>query len=97
MAVQLIAWPYDTNSLETRPHFSNNGPQINMNNCVDPLALGRLPTKFDLLPTTKLGLATVWRNKPKQADRCELFINTYNLLFNCQNISNPIWFSYQHD
>ena len=29
-----------------------------MNNFVDLLALGRLPTKFDLLPTTKFGLAT---------------------------------------
>ena len=43
--ILLIAWPHNINSLETLPHLSN-------------LALGRLPTKFDLLPTTKTGLAT---------------------------------------
>ena len=56
-AIQLIAWHHDTNSLGTWPHFSNNGPIIK-NNFFDPLALGRLPTNLDLLPTTKNGLAT---------------------------------------
>ena len=54
-AIQLIAWPHITNSLGTWPHFSNNGAIIFFY-FFDPL--GRLLTNLDLLPTTKIGLAT---------------------------------------